>query len=114
MKTKEIREQIKQVAVHTKMMSTVLRLLRKISDMTIKEMSEKTGVSKARISNCETGCVRVENKDVTAYSKGLGIPEASILFFAEEGQKETIVGKIKYAVQLAIIKFMIKAEETNK
>ncbi len=111
MKIKEVREQIKQVAGHTKMMSTVLRLLRKVNDMTIKEMSEKTGLSEARISNCETGRVRVGNKDVTAYSKGLDIPEVSILFFAEEGQKETVIGKVKYAVQLAIIKFMIKAEE---
>ena len=111
MKIKEVRAEIMKSAGESRMVSHVLRLLRKCNDMTIVEMSEKIGLSTARISILESSTIKVEQKDVTAYAKGLNIPEESILFFVNEGNSETVIGRAKLTIQLAIIRYMMKSEE---
>ncbi len=63
----------------------VLRLLRISNDLSIKELSEKTGISVSYIADLENG-----KKDsptieiIDKYSKALNVSKATIMFFEED------------------------------
>ena len=68
----------------------VLRLLRISNDLSIKELSEKSGISVSYITDIEKGVKTKPSVDIIEkYSKALGVSKSTIMFFEEEyTQKE--------------------------
>lgn len=63
----------------------VLRLLRISNDLTIKELSEKSGISASYIAEIEGGNKISPSIDIIdKYSKALNISKATIMFFEED------------------------------
>lgn len=68
-----------------KIICKVLRLLRISNDLTIKELSEKTGISVSYITDIEKGVKTRPSMDIIdKYSKALGISKSTIIFFEEK------------------------------
>lgn len=65
--------------------SNVLRLLRISNDLSIKELSEQTGISVSYISDIEKGkSAKPSLEIIDKYSKALNIKKTTIMFFEEE------------------------------
>ena len=63
----------------------VLRLLRISNDLTIKELSEKTGISASYIADLENGKKDSPSIEIIdKYSKALNVSKATIMFFEED------------------------------
>lgn len=63
----------------------VLRLLRILNDLSIKELSEKSGISVSYITDIEKGAKTKPSVDIIEkYSKALGVSKSTIMFFEEE------------------------------
>ena len=63
----------------------VFRLLRISNDLSIKELSEKTGISVSYITDIEKGVKTKPSVDIIEkYSKALGVSKSTIMFFEEE------------------------------
>lgn len=63
----------------------VFRLLRIANDLSIKELSEKTGISVSYITDMEKGVKTKPSVDIIEkYSNALGVSKSTIMFFEEE------------------------------
>ena len=63
----------------------VLRLLRIANDLSIKELSGKSGISVSYITDLEKGVKCKPSMDIIEkYSKALGVSKSTIMFFEEE------------------------------
>ncbi|MEA4895146.1 MAG: helix-turn-helix transcriptional regulator [Oscillospiraceae bacterium] len=63
----------------------VLRLLRISNDLTIKELSEKSGISASYIAEIECGNKVSPSIDIIdKYSKALNVSKSTIMFFEED------------------------------
>lgn len=66
------------------MLNEALRLVRIYSDKNQTEMADALGISKSYLSELEKGTKTPTLQLLQRYSKVLGVPLSSILFFAEE------------------------------
>lgn len=81
----------------------VLRLLRIANDMSIKELSQKTKISVAYITELERGVKSNPSYDVIKkYSEALGIDMDVIMYFVKEYSKEN------YNYQKKLLKILSK------
>ena len=65
--------------------SSILRLLRISNDLSIKQLSEKTGISVSYITDIEKGARSKPSIDILdKYSKALNVSKQTIMFFQEE------------------------------
>ena len=63
----------------------VLRLLRISNDLSIKELSEKSGISASYIAEIESGNRESPSVDIIdKYSKALNVSKSTIMFFEED------------------------------
>lgn len=63
----------------------VLRLLRISNDLSIKELSEKSGISASYIAEIENGNRESPSVDIIdKYSKALNVSKSTIMFFEED------------------------------
>ena len=63
----------------------VLRLLRISNDLSIKELSDKTGISASYITEIESGKKDSPSIDIIdKYSKALNVSKTTIMFFEED------------------------------
>ncbi len=63
----------------------VLRLLRISNDLTIKELSARSGISASYIAEIENGIKESPSVDIIdRYSKALNISKSTIMFFEED------------------------------
>lgn len=63
----------------------VLRLLRIANDLSIKELSDISGISVSYITDIEKGVKSKPSMEIIEkYSKALGISKSTIMFFEEE------------------------------
>lgn len=69
----------------------VLRLLRISKDLSIKELSEKAGISQSYISSLEQGKkTRPSIEVIDRYSKALQVSKSTIMFFEEKYEGEPL------------------------
>lgn len=74
-----------QHVINEKSICKVLRLLRIANDLSIKELSDKSGISVSYITDIEKGVKSKPSMDIIGkYSKALGISKSTIMFFEEE------------------------------
>lgn len=65
--------------------SSVLRLLRISNDLSIKQLSEQTGISVSYITEIEKGIRTKPSLDILdKYSKALNVSKQTIMFFQEQ------------------------------
>ena len=63
----------------------VLRLLRISNDLSVKELSDKTGISASYITEIESGKKDSPSIDIIdKYSKALNVSKTTIMFFEED------------------------------
>lgn len=81
----------------------VLRLLRVANDLSIKQLSEKTGISVSYITEIEKGLRTKPTIDILdKYSKALNVNKSTIMFFQESFEKE------QYTYQNMLFKILEK------
>lgn len=79
----------------------VLRLLRISNDLSIKELSSKTGISASYITEIENGIKDSPSIDIIdKYSKALNVSKSSIMFFEED------LSNKKYDFQNMLLKIL--------
>lgn len=67
----------------------ILKSLRIVSDLSIKELSEKTGISASYIAEIERGKKTKPSIEILdKYSKALGIKKTTIMYFQEEFEEQ--------------------------
>lgn len=81
----------------------VLRLLRIANDLSIKQLSDKTGISVSYITEIEKGLRTKPTIDIIdKYSKALNVNKSTIMFFQESFENE------KYTYQDMLLKMLQK------
>lgn len=81
--------------------SSVLRLLRISNDLSIKQLSEQTGISISYITEIEKGVRTKPSIDIIdRYSKALNVSKKTIMFFQEEFDEK------KYTYQKMLLKML--------
>jgi len=79
----------------------VLRLLRISNDLSIKELSSRTGISASYIAEIENGVKDSPSIDIIdKYSKALNVSKSSIMFFEED------LSNKKYDFQKMLLKIL--------
>ena len=71
-------------------MNQVLKLLRLSYELTIDDLSTKTGLSSSYISSLESGTRRISEDILTKYSKAFRIPKKTLRFFEETSSKKKL------------------------
>jgi transcriptional regulator with XRE-family HTH domain len=81
----------------------VLRLLRISNDLSIKELSSKTGISASYITEIERGIKDTPSIDIIEkYSKALNVSKSTIMFFEED------LSSKKYNYQKMLLRILQK------
>lgn len=93
-------------------LGTVLRLIRKVKEMSIRELAEKMDVSANYLSEIETNKKRPSLEVLTKYSEALGVRKSMILYFDEERAKN---GYTNQKLLLEILQQIVNigAKESN-
>ena len=98
-----------------KMLNETLRLLRLVHGLKGKELAEKLEVSASYLSEIESAKKIPTTELLFKYSQVFNIHLSTLLFFAEEMDRKTTVGKIKNSLRewLFVLMQMIH-DRTNK
>ncbi len=81
----------------------ILKLLRIINNYSIKDLSEKTGISVSYITDIEKGKKTKPSIDILdKYSKALGIKKTTIMYFQEEFEEKD------YDLQNMMLEILLK------
>jgi transcriptional regulator with XRE-family HTH domain len=92
------------------MINEVLRLLRVLHDFNLNELSKELEISPSYLSEIEGGKKQPTLDIINRYSKVFKIPASSILFFAEEIEKEKPRKDIRSTLRKKIIGFLHEIE----
>lgn len=68
-------------------LANVIRLFRISKDMTISDLSEKTGTSRSYLCDVESGKKKPSSETVKKIAKAMDVPYSTIYFFDEEQAK---------------------------
>ena len=82
-----------------KMLNETLRLIRLVHGLKGKELALKLGVSPSYLSEIESAKKTPSIELLLKYSQVLNIHLSTLLFFAEEMDRRTTVGKIKASLR---------------
>ena len=92
------------------MLSEALRLIRVFHDMKQTELADRLGISKSYLSEIESGKKEPKIELIKRYSSEFGIPNSSILFFAEglenPSESATAADRAKGVIARKVINFL--------
>jgi len=98
------------------MLSEALRLIRIYHDMKQRELANRLSISSSYLSEIESGKKMPTMEIIMKYSKEFKIPASSILFFSENINNSTGVGRMRNAIAGNIVRFLeiIKKDDFEK
>ncbi|NEO87767.1 MAG: helix-turn-helix transcriptional regulator [Spirulina sp. SIO3F2] len=88
------------------LVNEALKTIRVFHDMTQKELAESLGMSKSHLSEIESGKKTPTLAVIERYAKYFQIPASSILFFAENFNKDIETDKLKGYIASKILALM--------
>ncbi len=91
-------------------MENVYKLLRIASNMSMKELAEKMGVSPAYVSEVEKGKRIPSNALRKKYSEVLNVKESTILYFDEENREKEPTFQ---SLLLQILEKLVRGKESD-
>ena len=93
------------------MIGEALRLIRVFHDTTLTELAKDFDVSASYLSEIENEKRKANLDLIQRYAKKFSIRPSAIMFFSEEIDDETILGKTKISIRDKMLKLMKSIEK---